>query len=184
VDRGTTGEVEHAPVLDPAAAPHPEGDGGVDHDDPHGGEDDPGEELHPVGDGAGDQGDGDDGEHHAEGGDGPVGDAAGDTGEVLHVVKAERAVEVAEEGVVVGAEVLGIGAADRDGLADEDPGDGHDANGHQALHHHVEDARGPGQTAVEQRETGRHEQNKGGGGQDPGIAAAVELGHGRLLSPE
>ena len=57
-------EVEHAPLLQQAAAPDHVDEGEVDEQQPANEEDQVGAEPHAVGERAGDQGRGDDGEHH------------------------------------------------------------------------------------------------------------------------
>ena len=68
VDNGTAREVEGAvaKVSDPASAPDPVCDGGVDDGDPYHEEDQVGRELEALDEGAGDERGRDDGEHHLE----------------------------------------------------------------------------------------------------------------------
>ena len=69
VHHRAAGEVERTHLGDPAAAPHPVGDGRVDDEEPDADEHGVGAELEPVGGRAGDQRRRDDGEGHLEGGE-------------------------------------------------------------------------------------------------------------------
>ena len=75
VDDGAAGEVLDPQAAEPAATPHPVGDGEVHQRGPGDGEYRPGAELRSVRDRAADQRDGDDGERQLEGGEYEVGDA-------------------------------------------------------------------------------------------------------------
>ena len=110
---------------------------------------------------------GDDGEHRLEGderraGKGPVDGAH-------HAVQPEVLQGVADEAAEGLAEDLAV--------APEHPGDRDGPHRDEAHHHHVEDALGPHHAAVEEGETGGHEEHEGGAHQDPCGVAGVDLVH-------
>ena len=169
VDRGAAGEVDRAdaePLLhavgDPAAVgeaavlgeaevEHPAGDREVDDRRPDGGEDHPRAELGAVGDRARHEGDREDGERGLEGDEGQR-----RVGGALRNLEQARQADRRPVDRPRGDE--SVGARERDGVAVDDPEHADEPQCAEAQHHHADDALGLDQAAVEERETGRHQQ--------------------------
>ncbi len=156
VHHRAAGEVERPERPEPAAAPDPMADRGVDHQGPAGTERDESAEAHPLDHGAGDQGRSDDREgslvgEEEEMGDRPLGLDA-DAGE-------QREVEAAEE-------ARPRGECER--VTGERPGEPHPGERGEAHHHGVERVLRAHQPAVEEGEPGGHEQHQGGRHEHPG----------------
>ena len=189
VDRGATGEVDRAdsePLLhaegDPAAVREgsvlgepevedPAGDREVDDRGPDGREDHPCAELRAVGDRAGDQRDGDDRERGLERDEGER-RVRGALRRGQQAVEADLA-EVDRPGELNGA---GGRGRERHGIAVEHPQDADETHSAEAQHHHADDALGLDQSAVEERQPWRHEQNERGSYEDECGVALIHLG--------
>lgn len=160
VHGGTTGVVDHtdaavlaeergAEVHDPATAPDPCGDREVADGREDAGEDQPTAELRTIRDRSGDQRHGDDGE----------GGAVGDSQErdVRALTRSQAREPDVGEGV---ARESGrtVDGAHRE--AEENPQHGDESDGAEAHHHHADDALRLDETAIEEGDAGRHEQNQ------------------------
>jgi hypothetical protein len=185
VDGGATGEVERAPLEQPALrAEHPVGEGRVHEQGPQADEQHPGLELQPVGGRPRDQRRRDDGEHHLEGEEQDRRDReeveAGQLvehralGVQLHDVGHEGEVEVADEATPV---------AEGEGEADDGPEHADQAHGEEVLHEHAEHVLAADHAAVEEGEARRHEQHEGRRHEHPGGVAGIQGDfHSRFLS--
>ena len=94
---------------------------------------------------------------------------------VLTAVVGQLVDRRAEPGERELADEAAAGVAESQRVAVDDPQDAHDRDRHERHHHHVERALGTGHAAVEERETGGHQQHQGGAGEDPSGVSAVEL---------
>jgi hypothetical protein len=160
VDGGATGEVERAALAQPSAE-HPLEHGHVHDQRPHGHEDRPCRELHPVGHRAADERRGDGGEHAEIGDDRQLATVVLTDADVLQ----HQRVEVAEE--VVLERHLG------QRVPDHHPHDGDDQDAVEVHHQHVQHVARAVHTAVEEGESGRHEQHECSRHQDPCDVAAL-----------
>ena len=151
VDDGTAREVERAVpnVADPATAPDPVGDGGVDDGDPHDEEDEVGRELEALDEGSRDEGRGDDGEHHLEDDEQQRWDAV-----VFHLIDVDA--RQSEEAQV---SYERASFAECEAVAPQDPDDAHDGHGHEAVHERAYDVSGADEASVEEGQSRRHEQH-------------------------
>ncbi|CAB4626361.1 unannotated protein [freshwater metagenome] len=169
VNDGATGEIECAELGQPAAAEDPVGDGGVDHDQPHGDEDRVGLELHPVRCCAGDERRCD----HREG----------------HLISAEEDerdretepfrpgahIDLPHPGEIEVADPSAIaGVSERQGEADEHPHDCEQAHGEEVLHEHAENVLGSDHACIEKGKTRSHEQNESCRHEHPGGITGID----------
>ena len=145
--------VGEAAVVSEAEVEDPARDREVDDRRPHCREDHPRAELRPVGDGARDERDRDDRERRLE----------ADEGE-RRVRGALRDLEQAGQADRRPVDGPGRGQAlrggERDGVAVQHPQDADEAHGAEAQHHHADDALRLDEPAVEERESGRHQQHE------------------------
>ena len=165
-------EINHAPLREEAAAPDPVDEGDVDQQAPEHEEDEVRLEADAVGESAGDQRGGDDGEHQLEEEEGEEGNrgGVGVAGREADVLQA-KVVEIADQPPVVAA----VGEAE----ADEDPEDRDDAHRDEALHHDGQDVLVADESAVEEGQARRHEQDERGAEEDEGGVTGVEGSHKR-----
>ena len=141
-----------------ARSPHPVGHHRIHGDRPQRDEHHPGRELGAVRDRTADQCGGDDREAQLEGGEQQFGN------------RSARGVRVdAEHPDVLEAADQSAGAVlgERDGVADQQPGHGHQRDRDEAHHDHVEHAGGADHAAVEDGESWRHQQDERGAGEQP-----------------
>jgi hypothetical protein len=142
----------------------------VDQGAPEHDEEQVGAELHALGDGARDQGGRDDGEHHLEAHEQDVRDGEPAADLVMRHAHEEDVVEAAGEAVAdVGRE--------GDGVADDDPLDGHHAERDEAVHEGREHVAAVDHAAVEQREARRHQEHERARNEHPGGIRPVDLSH-------
>ncbi|MNQ70424.1 hypothetical protein D3C85_850630 [compost metagenome] len=171
VDHGPAGEVEHAQLAHPAAAPDLMADRRIDDQVPQGEEEDAGRELDPFGEGARDQGRGDDGEGQLIADPQELGQAGGQGVGRLD----PDAVE--EEGLNPADEAVGGRAAgpEGQGVAGDEPEDGDDGHGRRRMGDGGDQVLLPNHAAVEEGQTRQgHHQHQGRRGQNPGRARAVQ----------
>ena len=175
VHHGAAGEVEHAALGQPAAAPDPVDEGDVDDDAPEHQEPEIALELDAVGEGAGDERRRDDGEHLLIDevrlrGDGrcPWPRVVADVHERGPTEVADKTSDVAREG---------------ERVAEEHPDGGHDAHRDEALHHDRQEVLAADQPPVEECEPRRHEHDEGGAHEDEGRVARVDGGSSDHGSP-
>ena len=171
VDDDAAGEVEHAPGLQEAAAPHHVHEGEVDEEQPRRQEEHVGLEADPVGEGAGDEGRGDDGEHHLVGDEDELGD---------RWVLRRRAGQgdPVEEGLVEVADEAAGPARKAERVADGEPDHGRPAHRHEALDHDGQHVLAADQPAIEEGQARRHEHHQAGADEHEAGVAGVEPRHG------
>jgi hypothetical protein len=156
----------------------PVGDRRVDQERPDADEHHPGAEPGPVRDRPGDQGAGDHAEQPLE------------HGEQDHrhrrVAVRRRVEQVAQAGVLrrVTEQTRADVVSEGDRVADQGPQHRHDGEGPEGHHDHVEDALGADHAAVEERQTGGHQQHEGAGGEQPCCVARVERGRDGRVEQE
>ena len=169
VHHRTAGEVERAEFRQPTAGEDPMGHRGVDEDEPETDEQCVGLELEAIGGGTGDERRRDHGEGHLiraeeHERDGQAhGGRTGIGGDVTHPGE----IEIADDTAVT---EVAEGQRERDG----DPDDGHEPHGEEVLHEHAEHVLGSNHAAVEEGQTGRHEQDESGRDQHPGGIATID----------
>jgi len=163
--------VGEAAVVGQAEVEHPAGDREVDDRRPDRREEHPRAELRPVGDGAGHECDGDDRERRLERDEGQRREG-----------RAVRRLEQARESELGRVDRpreldLPIGRrGERHRVAVEHPQHADETHGAEAQHHHADHALGLHQSAVEERQSRRHEENERGCDEDECGVALIHLG--------
>ena len=171
VDHGTSGEVQglesEREVGEESSAPDHVGHGGVDEDRPEHEEPRDGGVPYALGAGSQDDPGGDEPEHHLEDGELHVGDDRTIRDDGIGQPVEEHVVESSDQRVALG---------EREGVADGDPGDAHDGHGEEGLGDDRRHALLPQHAAVEQGDTGGHDENEDGTDRHPRDVGVV-LGH-------
>ncbi|CAB4324282.1 unannotated protein [freshwater metagenome] len=154
VDDCATSEVEGTELGQPSTSEHPVSHRGIDDDEPQSDEHGVGLELEPIGRSAGDERRRDDSKGHLIGAEQHERNGEGErlwpcvAGDVAHPGE----VQIADDATV--AEV-----PERKREDDGHPQNRHEAHGEEVLHEHAQHVLGPHHAAVEEGESGRHEQH-------------------------
>jgi hypothetical protein len=72
---------------------------------------------------------------------------------------------------------------ERERVADQHPQNRYERKGDERLHDRADDVLRPHEPPVEEGQSGRHEHHEGGGGEEPGGVATVDVGHGTPSCP-
>ena len=167
------GEVEHAPLRQPAAAPDHVDEREVDAEQPRRQEEHVGLERHAVREGAGDQRRRDDREHHLVGAEDDHRDRRIDRRRhVERDAAQERPVEIADDAAEVGAVLERAAEAHRE--AADPPEHRRPPHRHEALDHDREHVLAADQPAIEERQAGRHQHDEAAAEQHEAGVARVE----------
>ena len=166
VDHEAAGEVEHALLRQPAAAPDPVHERDVHEDAPEHQEPQVALELDPVGERAGDERRGDDGEHLLVHEVRLGRDVRRPRTRQVADARERRPAEVAEDAADV--------AREGERVAEEHPDRGDDAHRDERLHHDRKEVLAADQTPVEEREAWGHQRHERGADEDERSVARVD----------
>ena len=172
VHYGASGEVDGplgAQVEEVAVrGPDPVAERAVDEEHPERDEGQPAPEGDALGHGSGDEGGRDDRELALEHGEGVFGYARGQD-RVVDAPQQDETLAPADEAP------QGVGA-EAEAVAHHGPEHAHHGHGGVGVHHGSQHVLGAHQAAVEEGETGHHEQHQGSGGEHPGGTARIHDG--------
>ncbi len=164
------GEVHHAHLVQKSTAPHPMNEGDIHQQAPQHEEDQVRAEADAIGKGAADERGRDDREHQLEEEEGQEGhrgrvDVIGGDADALQADQLEVADHATSATTVGQAEAY------------QDPDDGDNAHGDEALHHDGEHVLAADQPAIEERQARSHEEDERGADEDESGVSGVEGTH-------
>ena len=162
------GEVDHALVGQPAAAPDPMGHGRITEEQPESGKDQHGGKVHTLDERAHDQRRSDDRESHLE---------HEEQGFRNGLTVQRRACDACHHAFCKAAQIAAFARPERDGIAAHEPDQADQAGNGKAVHEHRQQILCLHETAIEEGQPRKgHEQDQRRRGEDPGRVPCVGMG--------